>query len=517
MDIHFSGNKFRGTLLSAYKIAAMFAPCKASLIKIWVSRRQDQGYKAIRSLFSFVRAAFFSLRGLRFPLRVSARFPLRVPFPSRFPFSLGVLSSLLPKIKNLSNALSDLKKSAFSNIRTFDLLFLSLQSFKNRPMRTFLTILGVGVGIGAILFLVSLGFGLQRVLLEKITTDEALLSLDVTSSSSIIKLDNKAISVFQTMEQIDKISPLASVASQMSIKELNTDVIVNIVDPLYLRLAGISPKEGRIFKEEESQGIVISEALASSFDLSPKEALGVQATFVFFVPKAAARDSETLVSEIDIVPHEAPYTIVGVTDENIIPLVFLPRSSIPDVTFPSYDELKVKVKDEKQLEQVREEILSRGYMVSALSETIDQANAIFRIVQIILSIFGIISLIVASIGLINTMTISLLERTNDIGIMRAIGASRRDIWLLFVSESLIIGFMGGVAGIVIGFLGSQIVNVGFRLLATALGGKAVDLFAYPLWFLFFILFLSSFVGLIAGIWPARRAANFNPLAALRYK
>jgi len=137
--------------------------------------------------------------------------------------------------------------------------------------------------------------------------------------------------------------------------------------------------------------------------------------------------------------------------------------------------------------------------------------------QSILALFGIISLMVAAIGLINTMTISLLERINEIGIMRAIGASSSDVKKLFLGESVLIGFFGGLAGLGIGFFSSQLFNWGINILARTLGGQALNLFSYPGWFIIFIIFLSTFVGFISGIWPAKRAASLNPLEALRYK
>jgi putative ABC transport system permease protein len=117
----------------------------------------------------------------------------------------------------------------------------------------------------------------------------------------------------------------------------------------------------------------------------------------------------------------------------------------------------------------------------------------------------------------NTMTVTLLERTKEIGIMRMIGASPTDIKLLFVSESVLVGFLGGVSGIVIGVGIGVIINFVLNALATQFGGQAVSLFAFPLWFLLFIATFSAAVGYLTGIFPARRAALLNPLDAIRYE
>jgi len=101
--------------------------------------------------------------------------------------------------------------------------------------------------------------------------------------------------------------------------------------------------------------------------------------------------------------------------------------------------------------------------------------------------------------------------------MRAIGASPGDIKALFLSESIITGFLGGVAGIFLGVIVSQAFNLLLKLLAKSLGGNATNIFSYPLWFVAFAILLSTIVGLVAGFLPARRAAKLNPLDALRYK
>ncbi|MFA6160516.1 MAG: FtsX-like permease family protein, partial [Parcubacteria group bacterium] len=159
----------------------------------------------------------------------------------------------------------------------------------------------------------------------------------------------------------------------------------------------------------------------------------------------------------------------------------------------------------------------KGFFVSSVSETVDQAKQIFSIAQIVLALFGVVALVVSAIGMFNTMTIALLERTQEIGIMKTIGASSYDIWRMFLTESMIIGFFGGFFGVVMGFILSSLVNYGMNFLAGMFGGIQANLFARPIWFIAFIMIFSTVVGVITGIYPARRAARLNALEALRYK
>jgi putative ABC transport system permease protein len=183
----------------------------------------------------------------------------------------------------------------------------------------------------------------------------------------------------------------------------------------------------------------------------------------------------------------------------------------------TYSKLKVKVQSKEYLDPARTAIVDKGYIVSALSDIIEQANQVFEIVQIVLASFGIVALIVSAIGMFNTMTIALLERTQEIGIMKALGATNVDIWNMFLAESVIIGFFGGLGGILIGVLTGELFNYLINLLAGAFGGQSIDIFYTPVWFILTIIAFSTFVGLMTGFYPARRAAKINCLEALRYK
>ena len=195
----------------------------------------------------------------------------------------------------------------------------------------------------------------------------------------------------------------------------------------------------------------------------------------------------------------------------------MPLNSLSNVNIAKFDQLKIKVNDSSLLETVRQKVMESGFLVAALSDTIDEAKKIFNIVQIVLFMFGFIALIVSAIGMFNTMTISLLERTNEIGIMRSIGISAKDIRQIFLMEAGLMGFLGGLGGVLVGVIAGFLVNMLFNLLASSLGGRALNLFFSPLWFVADIIIFSAVVGLLTGIYPSIRASRLNPLDALRYK
>ncbi len=395
-----------------------------------------------------------------------------------------------------------------------DVLSLSTRMFKNRPMRTFLTILGVGVGIGAVVFLVSLGYGIQNVILNRITTADSLLSLDVTSGTSeIIRLNKEKIDEMRKIPEVSEVSPMSAMLGQMSIGEFASDGAIYIVEPSFFRLGGIMVNQGELIDEKNNNNIVISSVGAQLFNLEPNEALGKKLKLTLFI----TNKDEDGIERTEEYKIDKEFTVKGIVEDENVNYIYILRNAFENIDIDDFEQVKIKVKDEIEMESVRDKIIEMGFLVSSLSDTIDQARKIFGIIQIILALFGFVALIVSAIGMFNTMTITLLERTNEIGIMRAIGITRRDVRYLFLFESILMGFLGGVVGIGIGYLGGWVVNFGFNMLAQNFGGQAFDLFFIPNWFIASVVGFSTVIGFLTGVYPSRRAAKLNPLEALRYK
>lgn len=410
-----------------------------------------------------------------------------------------------------------------NTMKVMDILRLSVRMFKTRRMRTFLTILGIGIGIGAILFLVSLGYGLQRILIEEIATSDALLSLDVsTRDEELIPLNKEVLDKFEAMPEVAYVSPLVSIPGQVSLENTTANTIINGVRPNYFKLGGVNVGVGKLFAEGEEDSVIISLPIVKLLNLGrtdgevPREQLekiiGKEVSIVLLVPFKT-----DIGEEVKTVEFEKKFKIAGVMEDFAESFIYMPLPPLENVGITKYQSAKVRVADSGVMEIVRAQAVSLGFVVAALSDTIEQANKVFRVLQIVLALFGIVALAVSAIGMFNTMTIALLERTQEIGIMKSLGASNRNVWELFLAESIMMGFLGGVGGILVGYLGSEGLNLTVRLLAGALGGRMVDLFERPWWFIITILVFSTVVGLFTGLWPARRAAHINILQALRYK
>jgi len=400
-------------------------------------------------------------------------------------------------------------------MRFLDILYFCFQSFKNRKAKILLTILGVSVGIGAVLLLTSLGFGLQRALFERIVTRESLLTLNIVPTElEIINLDNRTLQTISLFPEVEKVSPQAIFPSQVSLDDLISETTVNLVNPDFFLLSGMMAETGRFFIEQDIDKIIINSSMAQSFNLEPEKTLGKRLRFVIFVPQTEIDG----IAQIETFNPEKEFEIIGVIEEQgEVSQVYFNRRDLATLGIQEYQFAKVMVKEEGYLEMVRERLIGKGFLVFALADMVEQATQIFAVIQIVLGIFGMIALLVAGIGLANTMTVSLLQRISDIGIMRANGAAAKDIKKIFLIESLAIGFLGGIVGVLIGVIGGEVANLGLNLLASFLGGRPVDIFYYPAWFIIFIILLSGITGFIGGYWPANKAARLNPLEALRYK
>ncbi len=398
-----------------------------------------------------------------------------------------------------------------------DLARLSTRMFKTNPLRTWLTILGMGVGTGAVVVLVGLGFGLQQIILEQIVFGDSLLSLGVSATGARnLAINDEAIQSFEDNEYIEDAAPLARYPALVTYKGLTGNVFLQGAEPAYLRYAGITASAGDVFVEEDignGNEVMLSPAVLKLFGAEDPEAfIGQEVTFRLLIP---AEDGTDAITEVNI---EKKFRVKGITkEEGVLNALIMMPELRNYVGIEVYDRAQVKVVSNEFLDAVEAALIELGYRVTALSKTVEQASKIFQGIQGTLAVFGGIALVVSAIGMFNTMTVTLLERTKEIGIMRTLGASPSDVKLLFISESVVVGFLGGVSGVLMGITIGFVVNLLLNVAASQFGGQAVKLFAFPLWFLTFITLFSAVVGYLTGIFPARRAAQLNPLDAIRYE
>ncbi|MBX4191250.1 MAG: ABC transporter permease [Candidatus Doudnabacteria bacterium] len=394
------------------------------------------------------------------------------------------------------------------NLGFSDLIRLSTRIFTVKPTRTLLTILGTSIGISTVVFLISLGYGLQYILLGKlITTQDSLVTLQATYPTEA--------NIILTPDEVKNLSSFPNVTENSPVAEFPAEInsglgsVVKIVEPNYFRLSGIIPDLGSPFTDGAS-GMVITSQAMRVIGLEPTEASLNKKVIV----KVEYQEPDGKLIEIITTP-EIP--IVGIiTDENEPPVAYFPPSYLKTPP-PYYKEIFLKASALEAVEPLRDALLEKGLLISARIDLVNQAQKILNIITIVLGVFGIAALTVSAVGMFNTMIVSFLERTYEVGVMKSLGAMDSDVRNLFLMESAIMGFLGGLSGILMGIGAGELFNLGLNFLARRLGGEPINLFYTPLWFIMLVITSSTFIGLFAGFWPARRASGLSPKEAFLRK
>jgi ABC-type lipoprotein release transport system permease subunit len=182
-----------------------------------------------------------------------------------------------------------------------------------------------------------------------------------------------------------------------------------------------------------------------------------------------------------------------------------------------YDSAVVRVADPVQLTAVRQKITELGFGSFSIVDELDQIRTVFLIIDSVLGLLGGISLLVASFGIANTMIMSILERTREIGIMKAIGAEDREIKLIFFVEAAVIGLVGGIIGVLVAWGIDALANrLAYRFVLKPQGASFIDFFDLPPYLWLGAILFALVVSILAALYPAARAARIDPVRALRH-
>src|SRR3989338_792986 len=329
--------------------------------------------------------------------------------------------------------------------------YFAFRMFQTSKLRTFLTVLCISIGIGTILFLVSLGYGLQSLLLERIASKNALLSIDIKSKEDVLLINDEVLQRIRDIKDIEDVIPVTATKGLIRLDDVQGGTNVNIVDPSYFQYFPTKPQKGEYISatgEGKTNGVIVSEAVLRLFNLSisdvfnekgePIKEIEVVLFWEDTENKTAEEENiEQTIQSSNIVPQilEQKFFIVGVMREPVVTYMYIARQDVPNIPITTYSEAKVKAATDEARETARNSALEMGFEVAAIVDTLVQTTRIFRIIQINLGGFGLVALVVSAIGMFNTMTIALLERTREIGIIKSIGARRKDVANLFLIES----------------------------------------------------------------------------------
>lgn len=263
--------------------------------------------------------------------------------------------------------------------------------------------------------------------------------------------------------------------------------------------------------KDKKREAVVNKAFLKVLGISENQALGK----VFSVSFVATEDLTS--SENKIVSAAIEYKIIGVTPDAQTPIIYVPLSDVKEMGLNYYSQVKLVTASVDDVGKTRKQVEALGMKTSSVVDTVAQINRLFGTLRLILGLLGIVALSVAALGMFNTLTISLLERTHEVGMMKAIGMRSTEVRDLFLTESMIMGFFGGVGGLLLGIAAGKIASILLSFFAVIKGVGFIDVTYVPILFILVIVFLSIMVGILTGIYPAHRATKISALDALRYE
>ena len=401
-----------------------------------------------------------------------------------------------------------------------DYVQLAFGNVKHRGVRSWLTLIGIFIGITAVVALISLGNGLK----------EAVNSQFGVSSTEVISVQAGGVNAFGppgsgdanplTIKDLEEIKKLSSVERVIRRNvpsgklEFNDKVVfgfaTNVPDgedrKFMYDLLSLEPEVGRLLKDGDSNKVVLGhnfyvDKVGLDKSIKPGDKILLQ-NKTFEVAGISKKQGSFIFDNIVYVNEKPLEDLMGYGD----------KVDIIGVQVKNPEEIdKVKVEIEKVLRKSRNvRIGEEDFEVSTPQAALDTVNSVLGGVQAFIVIIASISILVGAIGIVNTMTTSVLERKKEIGIMKSIGATNKQIFLQFFIESGLLGFVGGLIGVIfgtiIGLVGTQGINnfIGSEL--------SPDI---NFWLIFSALIGSFVIGAVAGIFPAMRAAKENPVEAIR--
>ena len=401
-----------------------------------------------------------------------------------------------------------------------DFFMLSFNNLRRRRLRSWLTMIGIFIGIAAVVALISLGQGLEQAItaqFQEFGSDRIIIQergLQGPPGSGTAKSTKLTESDLRVIKKVDGVKGAAGIIVKTAKVEYKDELNFVFVFGLPQSpdekeiISFFDVEHGRNIKEGDRDkavvGVRYTEGKVFSNEINIGDKINIEGRD-FRVVGVLERIGNPFDDSAIMIDKEAIKEIYNIENEES--MIHAKVDNIEDI-------VKVKENIEKELRKSRgEEKGKETFQVTTADQLLQSFSNIFAIVQAVLVGIAAISLLVGGIGIMNTMYTSVLERTREIGIMKAIGAKDSDVLTLFLFESGLIGFIGGAIGVAIG-LGLSKTAEYFATIQ--LGTNLLKASTEP-WIIIGALLFSFVIGTLSGTLPAMQASRLNPVEALRYE
>lgn len=396
----------------------------------------------------------------------------------------------------------------------FEYVFIAFRHIRRLKFRSWATIIGIIISILAIVALTAIGQGTQNAILEQFMQIGANKAVVLPVGQATFT-DKDVNAVFR----VDSVEHVIPAITQSSIVEFKKEKIPALVrglptDKKSLELAPdsgiVKVLEGRDLKENDEWVAFVNYYLAKGDELHPRDLKVGDKIFIngyaFRVVGIQAKTSDQSRSVIVRIPLKDALRVLNKSDYTILGVIF--KDEFSDKIDEEIEKVKEALREERDISKEDKD----DFTVTSTESIFESFNQIMTILQIVVIGIVSISLLIGGIGITNTMFASVIERTKEIGTLKAIGARNSDIFFIFLIEAGILGLVGGILGVLFGWL----VSLGVEKVAFTLGFDNIKIVISPLLVIASLSF-SFFVGIISGVAPALKAMKLKPIDALRYE
>jgi putative ABC transport system permease protein len=451
-------------------------------------------------------------------------------------------------------------------MRISDYVEQSLSNLRKKKLRTFLTTSGVVIGIGALVSMMSFGKGVQKNVTDKFNElelfnyvsvypasgsgpmrndpDHSWTQEDVNSEGTRM-LDDALLAEIEQMDGVKSVFAEERFPAMLRLEGKDQFSLVQVLPVEVCRSGLMELRAGEMYSANDANELIISDSLLRRMGVKePDEAVGKEIELSTLKLSLGILNPGMLIGarggqQMPFAQERRKFKIVGVAERmgfgGSLPLrsnVYITpgaAAKMEKVTLTKvsdffrgtdetmgYSMVNVRLSSVRYVEPVKKQVKEWGLRTFALVDQFGQIKKAFVFMDMFLLAVGMVAIVVASLGIINTMVMSILERYQEIGIMKAVGASDADVQKIFMFEAGTIGFFGGVFGLMLGWAVSSIINIVINTLTSRQGVPTVDYFSFPWWLCLGSIVFSVLVSLLAGIYPTLRAARVDPVIALRH-